>query len=50
VKAALKEVNGRRLIFSVEAYNEDGVKIGDGIHERSVIDVRRFVGRSGGGA
>ena len=42
---ALREVNGRRYTFAVECWNEDGVKIGDGIHERAVIEVRRFAGQ-----
>jgi predicted thioesterase len=41
-KVALREVNGRRYTFDVEVWNEDGVKIGEGIHERAVIDISRF--------
>ena len=41
-KVALREVNGRRYTFGVEVWNEDGVKIGEGIHERAVIDIARF--------
>src|SRR3970282_1908553 len=40
-KVQLREVNGRRCVFDVEVHNEDGVKIGEGIHERAVIDVSR---------
>lgn len=41
VRVALKEVDGRRLIFEVEA--SDGVDvIGRGSHVRSVIDRERF--------
>lgn len=47
VKATVKEVDGRKCLFQVEAYNEAGVKIGEGIHERRVIDIGRFLGRSG---
>ncbi len=47
VKAKVKEVDGRKCVFEVEAYNEAGVKIGEGIHERRVIDLSRFAGRSG---
>lgn len=43
-KVALKEVNGRRYLFDVEVYNEDGVKIGEGQHERALIDIKRFAG------
>ena len=40
----LREVNGRRCTFDVEVRNEDGVKIGEGEHERAIIDVARFAG------
>ena len=41
-KVTLREVNGRRYIFDVEVTNEDGVKIGEGVHERAVVDISRF--------
>lgn len=44
-KVSLREVKGRRYVFDVEVHNEDGVKIGEGMHERAVIDVSRFAGR-----
>jgi predicted thioesterase len=44
-KVTLSEINGRRYKFDVEVHNEDGVKIGEGIHERALIDVARFAGR-----
>lgn len=44
-KVNLREVNGRRCIFEVEVHNEDGVKIGEGIHERAVISIDRFAGQ-----
>ena len=44
-KVSLREINGRRLKFDVECWNEDGVKIGEGIHERAVIDIARFAGQ-----
>ncbi len=43
-KVTLREVNGRRYAFDVECWNEDGVKIGEGLHERAVIDISRFSG------
>ena len=43
----LREINGRRLLFDVEVTNEDGAKIGKGIHERALIDIKRFAGASG---
>lgn len=44
-KVTLNEIKGRRLLFTVEAFNEDGTKIGDGIHERAVVDISRFAGQ-----
>jgi predicted thioesterase len=44
VRARLSEFAGRRYIFEVEAFNEDGKRMGDGTHERAVIDLRRFSG------
>ena len=41
-KVALRELNGRRCIFDVEVFNEDGVKIGEGVHERAIISIDRF--------
>jgi len=43
-KVKLNEINGRRYKFDVEVWNEDGVKIGEGIHERALIDIARFAG------
>lgn len=38
----LRAINGRRYVFDVEVVNEDGVKIGEGTHERALIDISRF--------
>jgi fluoroacetyl-CoA thioesterase len=46
VKGRVKEQDGRKVVFEVEAYNETGVKIGEGTHERRVIEMSRFGGRS----
>ena len=43
--ARLDAVEGRRLSFSVEAFDERE-KIGEGTHERFVINVERFLERS----
>lgn len=40
-KAELVEVDRRRLVFKVEAFDERG-KIGEGIHERFIIDNEKF--------
>ena len=42
VKGKVKEVDGRKVVFEVEAYNQTGTKIGEGIHERRGIDMARF--------
>lgn len=47
VKGRVKEQDGRKVVFEVEAYNEAGTKIGEGVHERRVIDMTRFAGRPG---
>jgi predicted thioesterase len=41
-KVALREINGRRCVFDVQVHNEDGVKIGEGMHERAIISIDRF--------
>ena len=38
----LVEVDRRRLVFSVKAYDECGL-IGEGTHERFVIDIAKFM-------
>ena len=40
-ESELTEVDRRRLVFSVRAYDECGL-IGEGTHERFVIDTARF--------
>ena len=47
VKGRIKRVDGRKVLFDVEAYNETSAKIGEGVHERSVIDMSRFGGPTG---
>ena len=43
-KAELVEVDGRRLVFRVEAF-DDTEKIGEGRHERFVVEWSRFLAR-----
>ncbi len=38
----LTAIEGRKLVFKVEAYDEFGV-IGKGIHERFIVDNERFL-------
>ena len=40
--AELKEVDGRRLVFHVSASDSKGV-IGEGVHERFVVDAAKFM-------
>ncbi|HEX2914500.1 MAG TPA: thioesterase family protein [Chloroflexia bacterium] len=48
-EAELVEVDGRRLVFDVVAY-DDHEKIGEGRHERFIIDEERFLNRVAGKA
>lgn len=40
--AELLEIEGKRLLFKIEAFDEKE-KIGEGIHERYVIDLAKFL-------
>jgi fluoroacetyl-CoA thioesterase len=42
--AELIEINGRRLLFKVEAHDERQ-KIGEGQHERAIVHLERFLQR-----
>lgn len=44
--ARLEQVEGRRLLFAVEAF-DDAEKIGEGVHERFVVQTQRFLERTG---
>lgn len=41
-QAELLEIDGKRLVFRVEAYDDAGL-IGEGKHERFIIDLERFI-------
>ena len=41
-ESELTEVDRRRLVFSVKAYDEAGL-IGEGTHERFIIDTAKFM-------
>ena len=40
-RAKLVEIDNRRLVFEVEAFDKLG-KIGEGKHERFIIDIEQF--------
>jgi predicted thioesterase len=42
--ATLQEVHGKRLLFHVEANDDDG-KIGEGLHERFIIENEKFMAK-----
>jgi len=42
VTATLLEVKENKILYSVSATNDHGVKIGDGMHRRAVINTKRF--------
>lgn len=44
--ARLVEIDGRRLVFAVEAFDERQ-KIGEGFHERAIVNLERFMQRLG---
>lgn len=46
-ESELTEVDRRRLVFSVKAYDECGL-IGEGLHERFVIDSAKFQAKAEG--
>lgn len=43
-EAELVEVDGRRLVFKVAAYDECGL-IGEGMHERFIVGAEKFVAK-----
>ncbi len=43
--ATLKEVDGRRLVFEIEAW-DDVEKIGEATHERFIVNLQRFEARA----
>lgn len=45
VKSRLIEVEGRKLVFEVEAFDEKG-KIGFGKHERFIINTEKFMNKT----
>lgn len=44
-KCELLEIDGKRLVFKVEAY-DSAEKIGEGIHERFIVNTDKFMGKT----
>ena len=44
-ESILKEVDGKRLVFDVTAYDESGL-IGKGTHERFIINTEKFMAKT----
>lgn len=42
-ESELTRVDRRRLVFNVKAYDEKGTLIGEGVHERFIIDKDKFL-------
>ena len=42
VTATVLEVHENKILYSISATNDHGVKIGDGTHRRAVINTKRF--------
>ncbi|MGE5220123.1 MAG: thioesterase family protein [Chloroflexota bacterium] len=42
VTAELLEIKNNKILYSVAATNDQGIKIGTGKHRRAIIDTRRF--------
>ncbi len=43
--STLTEIEGRRLLFHIEAYDESGDTIGVAEHERFVVNTERFMNK-----
>ncbi|MDR3300918.1 MAG: thioesterase family protein [Spirochaetaceae bacterium] len=44
-EAVLREVDGKRLVFDVRAFDGDG-PIGEGVHERFIINNEKFMSKA----
>ena len=44
-ESTLTEIDGRRLVFKVAARDSSGV-IGEGVHERFIVDSEKFMSRA----
>lgn len=46
-ESELIEIDGRRLVFDVKAYDADGI-VGEGTHERFIINNEKFAAKAAG--
>ena len=46
ITAEILEVKENKIHYAVTAFNDHGVKIGEGVHRRAVIDQRTFAGET----
>lgn len=44
-ESTLREIDGRRLVFDVKAYDDKGI-IGTGIHERVIVNSAKFMDKA----
>lgn len=43
-ESELTEIDGRRLVFKVAAFDDKGL-IGEGVHERFIVNTEKFLGK-----
>jgi predicted thioesterase len=43
-ETTITEVDGRRLVYEVKAFDNGGL-IGEGIHERFIVDCEKFMSK-----
>ena len=43
-ESELTEIDGRRLVFKVAAFDDKGL-IGEGVHERFIVNTEKFMGK-----
>ena len=46
-ESEVTEVDGKRILFKVTAYDERG-PIGKGTHERFIVDIQKFMAKTQG--
>lgn len=44
-ESTLTQIDGKKLVFDVKAYDEKGI-IGEGTHERFIINIEKFMART----